>query len=252
MRTTRRAFLKTTAGAGAMLAAAPFACAQVKAAPVVRRGGVGPVVISSKNGHQYKNGGPRTCVEEAFSRITRGEDVLDALIAGVNILELDPEETGVGYGGLPNADGVVQLDASCMHGPRGAAGAVACLEGVRTPSRVAQAVMDQTDHHLLVGRDAQAFARQVGFAIEPDLNTEKSRGLWLEWKRSIDPGHWLDPKKRRGAADRALRRMIAGGRIQADHAWGTIHCSGLDARGELCGVTTTSGLPFKIPGRVGD
>jgi N4-(beta-N-acetylglucosaminyl)-L-asparaginase len=252
MRTTRRTFLKNTAGAGALLAAAPVACAQVKAAPAVHAGGGKPVVISSKNGHQYKNGGPRTCVEEAFLRITRGADVLEALVAGVNILELDPEETGVGYGGLPNANGIVQLDASCMHGPRGGAGAVACLEGVRTPSLVAKAVMDQTDHHLLVGRDAQAFARQVGFGIEADLNTDKSRKLWLEWKRSIDPGHWLDPQKRRGAADGALRRMIADGRIEADHAFGTIHCSGLNARGDVCGVTTTSGLPFKIPGRVGD
>ena len=253
MRSTRRTFLKTTAGAGALFAAAPLACAQTKAAaPAVHRGGVRPVVVSSKNGNQFKNGGPRTCVAEAFGRMTRGEDVLDALIAGVSILELDPEETGVGYGGLPNADGVVQLDASCMHGPRAAAGAVACLEGVRTPSHVAKTVMDQTDHHLIVGRDAQSFARQVGFAIDADLNTEKSRRLWLKWKRSIDPGHWIDPAKRRGEGDRALRRMIAAGLIDADHAFGTINCNGINARGELAGVTTTSGLPFKIPGRVGD
>src|SRR5690606_3454354 len=100
-----------------------------------------------------------------------GSDVLDALIAGVNIPELDPEETGIGYGSLPNADGVVQLDASCMHGPRKRAGAVAALEGVRTPSLVAKAVADQTDHHLLAGAGAQAFARALGFEIEADLNT---------------------------------------------------------------------------------
>jgi N4-(beta-N-acetylglucosaminyl)-L-asparaginase len=250
MRSTRRTFLKTAGGT--LLAAAPLVRAQPKAAAPAVRTAVAPVVLSSENGHKWKNGGPRTCVEEAFLRITRGEDVLDALIAGVNILELDPEESGVGYGGLPNAEGVVQLDASCMHGPRGAAGAVACLEGVRTPSRVAKAVMDQTDHHLLVGRDAQTFARQLGFTIEDDLNTEKSRRLWLEWKRSIDPGHWIDPAKRRGAAERALRRMIADGRIDGNHAWGTINCNGCSARGELGGVTTTSGLAFKIPGRVGD
>ena len=96
--------------------------------------------------------------------MTGGGDVLDALIAGVNILELDPEEDSVGYGGLPNADGVVQLDACCMHGPKRRAGGVAGLEGVRTPSKVARAVMDQTDHHLLVGAGAQAFARGLGFA----------------------------------------------------------------------------------------
>jgi N4-(beta-N-acetylglucosaminyl)-L-asparaginase len=137
-------------------------------------------VISSVNGHRYKNGGPRTCVEEAHLRITRGEDVLDALTAGVSILELDPEETGVGYGGLPNGEGVVQLDACCMHGPKKQAGGVAALEGVRTPSLVAQAVMANTDHHLLVGPGAQTFARQMGFTIEPDLNTDRSRALWLE------------------------------------------------------------------------
>ena len=109
------------------------------------------MVIASANGNRFKNGGPRTAVEEAFPRMTRGEDVLDALIAGVNICELDPADDSVGYGGLPNALGVVQLDASCMHGPRRRAGAVAALEGIRTPSLVARAVADLTDHHLLVG-----------------------------------------------------------------------------------------------------
>ena len=108
-------------------------------------------------------------------------DVLDALIAGVNIVELDPADTSVGYGGLPNADGVVQLDASVMHGPRKRAGAVGALEGVKTPSLVAKAVLEHTDHHLLVGRDAQTFARNMGFEILPDLNTPASRSRWLEW-----------------------------------------------------------------------
>src|SRR5262245_59812812 len=129
MSITRRRFLQASAAAGAVLAAPP-----VRGAPAVHAKGPRPVVISSANGHKFKNGGPRTCVEEAFRRLVEGGDVLDALIAGVNILELDPDEDAVGYGGLPNADGVVQLDASCMHGPKKAAGAVACLEGVRTPS----------------------------------------------------------------------------------------------------------------------
>src|SRR6185503_16981791 len=107
----------------------------------------------------------------AFARMTAGEDVLDALIAGVNLVELDPAEDSVGYGGLPNADGVVQLDACCMHGTRRRAGGVAALEGVRTPSSVARAVAAETDHHLLVGKGAQEFAREMGFAVEPDLNT---------------------------------------------------------------------------------
>ena len=101
-------------------------------------------------------------MQRAFRLITEGKDVLDALIAGVNIPELDPLETGIGYGALPNADGVIELDASCMHGPTKRAGAVACIEGVRTPSLVAKAVMDNTDHHLLVGAGAQAFARAWG------------------------------------------------------------------------------------------
>jgi N4-(beta-N-acetylglucosaminyl)-L-asparaginase len=174
------------------------------------------------------------------------------VIAGVNILELDPEETSVGYGGLPNAEGVVQLDASVMHGPLKRAGAVACLEGVRTPSLVAKAVMEQTDHHLIVGKDAQRFARGMGFKIEDDLNTEKSRHLWLEWKRRIDPSHYLDPKKRAEAGRRAGQAMVAEGLIDPDHFYGTINCNAVNARGEVCGVTTTSGLAWKIPGRVGD
>jgi N4-(beta-N-acetylglucosaminyl)-L-asparaginase len=184
--------------------------------------------------------------------ITEGRDVLDALIAGVNIVELDPEDTSVGYGGLPNAEGVVQLDASCMHGPRRRAGAVACLEGVRTPSLVAQKVMDDTDHHLIVGRDAQTFARNMGFKIEDDLNTERSRSRWLEWKRRTDPLHYLDPIKRDAALRGVERDMIAEGLVDPNHFYGTINCNGVNAKGEVCGATTTSGLAWKIPGRVGD
>jgi N4-(beta-N-acetylglucosaminyl)-L-asparaginase len=246
---TRREFVKT--GAAAVAAATP-GLARAQSPEVLVRRSTPPVVISSANGHKHKNGGPRTCVEEAFSRIASGEDVLDALIAGVNIVELDPEDTSVGYGGLPNADGVVQLDACCMHGPCKQAGGVAALEGVRTPSLVAKAVMQQTDHHLLVGRGAQAFARQMGFAIEDDLNTDRSRVLWLEWRRRVDPGHWLDPAKRSEAGEAASSRMVAEGLLDPLHRWGTINCDGVGPKGEVCGVTTTSGLAFKIPGRVGD
>jgi N4-(beta-N-acetylglucosaminyl)-L-asparaginase len=253
----RRRFLATGAVAGAALASATGASSAAPAAAataptVLGRGGSRPVVIASANGNLYKNGGPRTCVHEAFVRMMKGEDVLSALISGVNIVELDPEETSVGYGGLPNADGVVQLDASCMHGPKRRAGAVAALEGVRTPSLVAQAVADQTDHHLLVGKGAQDFARRLGFKIEDDLNTEKSRRLWLEWKRRSDPEHYLDPAKRAERGEHAAREMMAEGLLDREHYYGTINCNGVSARGELCGVTTTSGLAWKIPGRVGD
>ncbi|MCU0257016.1 MAG: isoaspartyl peptidase/L-asparaginase, partial [Vicinamibacterales bacterium] len=251
-RIDRRQFVKCTAAAG-MAASVPAVPEAIFAqAPAVHTGGSRPVVVASANGNLYKNGGPVTCVQKAFTLITDGTDVLDALIQGVNIVELDPEDTSVGYGGLPNADGVVQLDASCMHGPTKRAGAVACLEGVRTPSLVARAVLEQTDHHLLVGTGAQTFARNLGFAIEADLNTERSRRTWLEWKRRTDPQHYLDPAKRAEAAMRAGLEMVREGLIDPHHFYGTINCNGVNARGEVCGVTTTSGLAWKIPGRVGD
>jgi N4-(beta-N-acetylglucosaminyl)-L-asparaginase len=249
-RVTRRDFV--LAGAAAGVGAAAHAHAQTGSPTVISRGAVKPVVVSSGNGHRFKNGGTQTCVEKAYGMMTQGGDVLDALIAGVNLVELDPEDTSVGYGGLPNADGVVQLDASCMHGPRKRAGAVACIEGVRTPSLVAQKVMDFTDHHLIVGRDAQAFARNMGLTIEDDLNTERSRNAWLEWKRRTDPLHYLDPTKRDAAFRQVQREMIAAGLVDEHHWYGTINCNGVNAKGEICGVTTTSGLAWKIPGRVGD
>jgi len=211
-----------------------------------------PVVISDSSGVKFKNGGPVSGVEKAFQMITEGSDVLDALIAGVNIPELDPEESGIGYGGLPNEDGVVQLDSCCMHGPKRQAGGVASIEGVRTPSLVAKAVMDNTDHHLLVGQGAQDFARSMGFEIESDLNTERSRRLWLEWRRRIDPLHYLDPAKRRRVGYEIGLDMVREGLIDRDSFWGTINCNGIGPDGSICGVTTTSGLAWKIPGRVGD
>jgi N4-(beta-N-acetylglucosaminyl)-L-asparaginase len=247
---SRRRFV---AAAGAGAAAGLPVLAHAQAPQVLVKGNVKPVVVASANGNVSKDAEGLTCVARAFKLITQGgADVLDAVVAGVNILELDPDETGVGYGGLPNADGVVQLDASVMHGPKKRAGCVACIEGVRTPSLVAKAVMEQTDHHLLVGKDAQRFARNVGFKVEEDLNTPKSRALWLEWKRRTDPEHYPDPKARAAAWDRQRLRMIAEGLIHPEHAFGTINCNAVNARGELAGVTTTSGLAWKIPGRVGD
>jgi N4-(beta-N-acetylglucosaminyl)-L-asparaginase len=245
----RREFVLTGA-AGLGIAARAQTTGQ--APTIMTRKSVPPLVVASANGHKFKNNGPKTCVETAFSMMVEGKDVLDSLIAGVTIVELDPAETSVGYGGLPNADGVVQLDACCMHGPRKRAGGVAAIEGVRTPSLVAQKVMDYTDHHLIVGRDAQVFARNMGFKIEPDLNTDQSRAAWLEWKRRTDPVHYLDPIKREAAMRRVSLDMVADGWIEAGHLYGTINCNGLNAKGEICAVTTTSGMAFKIPGRVGD
>jgi N4-(beta-N-acetylglucosaminyl)-L-asparaginase len=255
----RREFVITGAAAAA-LAAAPRPSGEPAASPAVHGQAptmltprsVKPVVVASANGNEFKNGGPVAGVQKAFDLIAKGGDVLDALLAGVNLCELDPLDTSVGYGGLPNADGVVQLDSSCMHGPKKRAGAVACLEGVRTPSLVAKAVMETTDHHLLVGRDAQTFARNMGFTIEADLNTDRSRDAWLRWKRATDPIRYLDPIKREEAGRRVLLELIAEGIVDENHITGTINCNGVGPNADICGVTTTSGLAWKIPGRVGD
>ena len=245
----RREFLAAGAAAG-------FATAngiRPKGAPaVIVKGRARPMAISDLSGYNFRNGGPQNALEKAFEMITSGADVLDSVIAGVNIPEQDPEEAGVGYGGLPNERGVVQLDACCMHGPKRRAGGVAALEGVRTPSLVAKAVLDYTDHHLLVGQGAQDFARSVGFTIEDDLNTENSRRLWLEWRRRVDPDHYLDPNRRLELGYQAGLDMVREGLIDANSFWGTVSCNGLSASGDLCGVTTTSGLSWKIPGRTGD
>lgn len=219
---------------------------------VLAQSGVKPIVISSANGNKFKNGGNMTVVQKAFTMMTQGADVLEAVIAGVNIVELDPLDDSVGYGGLPNAEGIVQLDSSCMHGPKKRAGAVAALEGVRTPSLVAKAVLENTDHHLLVGKGAQTFARNMGFKIEDDLNTDHSRQLWLEWKRRTDPSHYLDPKTRAEVWHREGMKMVTEGLVDREHFYGTINCNAINSKGEICGVTTTSGLAWKIPGRVGD
>lgn len=247
---SRRALLKTGAAAGIAAAGSPI----TKAAGLTfwKQSPVKPLVISAANGFTDRNGGTEPGVGRAYRLITGGTDVLDAVIECVNIPELDPTDTSVGYGGLPNADGVVQLDSCCMHGPKKWAGGVAAIEGVRTPSKVARAVMQNTDNHLLVGKGAQEFARKMGFTIEDDLNTDLSRKLYLEWKRRTDPEHYLNPDKREEAGRQAALSMIRDGLIDPLHYYGTINCNGINEKAEICGVTTTSGLAFKIPGRVGD
>src|SRR5215207_6788420 len=262
---TRRDFIKTTstsiAAAGPLASLANGAPAEARSAELWFQNSVKPVVISDYSGWEFKNGGKENAVERAFRLITEGTDVLDALIAGVNIPELDPLETGIGYGALPNADGIIELDASCMHGPKKRAGAVASLQGVRTPSLVAKAVMDHTDHHLIVGDGAKQFAKAMGFEVEDDLNTPNSRKLWREWKSRIDPEHWLDPngdarkpipKHQKDPGLEAGLSMVRDGLIPEGSFWGTINCDGIGPNGDICGVTTTSGLAWKIPGRTGD
>ena len=192
-----------------------------------------PLAISSGNGLE--------AVKRAMEPLRAGADTLDAAIAGVNLVEDDPEDTSVGYGGLPNEEGVVELDSSVMHGPTADGGAVAALRNIKNPSQVAKLVMQRTDHALLVGDGALRFARAYGFQ-EVDLLTEKARTTWLRWKETLsDRDDWLPRDDETRQAMRDFRRHH-----------GTISCLTLDEAGDLSGVTTTSGLAFKIPGRVGD
>ena len=177
--------------------------------------------------------------------IRGGADALEAVVAGVNLVEEDPNETSVGYGGLPNANGVVQLDAAVIHGPTGRAGSVACIEGIKYPSKVAKLVLERTDHVNLVGKGAQDFAVMHGFPIE-NLLTERARKAWVRWRENLsNRDEYLPPHE----ADDA---SIGADYVEEQRTWGTIHCSAIDMAGNISSVTTTSGLAYKIPGRVGD
>ena len=219
-----------------------------------------PVVISSANG--------MAACAKAMEMLRSGADTLDAVIAGVNIVELDPNDTSVGYGGLPNEEGIVELDAGVMHGPTRRAGAVAALQGIKTPSKIAKLVMEHTTHVMIVGEGALKFAQAYGYQKE-DLLTEKSRTAWLVWKQSLRSpnafNNWVSMEQNLTAAARAPMKQLKDAFPQVDEetlawAWdkathpthGTINCLALNEKGEMSGVTTTSGLAWKIPGRVGD
>lgn len=231
-----------------------------------------PLVIASSNGV--------AAVTKAVEVLRGGGDTLDAVIAGVNIVELDPKDNSVGYGGLPNERGDVELDASVMHGPTRRAGAVAAIRGVRTPSKVAQMVLERTDHILLVGQGAREFATAHGFE-DVNLLTEEARIAWLHWKEKLSDTDKWGPSQNvpapashagarkiaRGAAPESfmLAEAYAAGDVKRQKellAWadevarrpptGTINCLALDKSFDISGVTTTSGLAWKIPGRVGD
>jgi N4-(beta-N-acetylglucosaminyl)-L-asparaginase len=179
-------------------------------------------------------------------------DTLDAIIAGVNIQELDPEDQSVGLGGLPNEEGVVQLDASCMHGPTKRAGAVGALEDITTPSLVAKAVMDYTDHIMLVGAGAKKFALEMGFK-EQNLLTDKSRRDWLRWKACLNPADsWLDTRSDSVPPPPRTAGLPFDDPLHVKFTTGTINMNAVNAAGDISSVTTTSGLAWKLPGRVGD
>jgi N4-(beta-N-acetylglucosaminyl)-L-asparaginase len=192
-----------------------------------------------------------------------GGDTLDAVVAGVNIVEDDPDDNSVGYGGLPNEECVVELDSSVMHGPTRRAGAVASLRNIKNPAKVAKLVLERTDHILLVGEGALRFAVKHGFK-EENLLTEESRRAWLAWKESLNPGDaWgPSPVKTTPLVNGKISQANLSPQDVAFNEWmeeilfhrptGTINCLAVDANGDISGVTTTSGLAWKIPGRVGD
>lgn len=236
MRTSinRRGFLRSTALAGASALAVRQALA---AAETVSPAAVKPIVISSANGLQAS--------AKAMEMIQQGADALDAVVAGVNIVEDDPKDTSVGYGGLPNEDGVVELDACVMHGATGRGGGVAALQNIKNPSKVAKLVMERTDHVLLVGAGALRFAKAHGFK-EEDLLTEESREAWLRWKETVsDKDDWLPPH----GID---SKDVGQGNESPLRHHGTINCDAIDLKGNISGCTTTSGMAFKLAGRVGD
>ncbi len=225
----RRSFIKSTLAAGIglpLLAKNGFAATGGKAG--------GPLVISSANGLRATG--------KAMEMIKNGADALDAVIAGVNIIEEDPNDHSVGYGGLPNEEGVVELDSCVMHGLTHNAGSVASLRNIKNPSKVARLVMERTDHELLVGEGALRFAKAHGFK-EEDLLTDDARKIWLHWKETLNKkDDWFPDDN--GDIPKNYKEL--------SKTTGTISCLGIDLNGNISGVTTTSGLAFKIPGRVGD
>jgi len=200
--------------------------------PVQSQSNNDPIILCSRGEKWGKK-----VLKSGWEILRKNGALLDAIEQSANVTELDPEDTSVGYGGLPNADGVVQLDASIMNGPDHNCGSVACLEGIKTPCSVARLVMERTDHIHLVGKGAQNFARMHGFKVE-ELLTERSRKIWLRWKENLsDKDDYFPPKD---------------GDSNMERSTGTINVLGINKNGDIAGITTTSGLAWKIPGRVGD
>ncbi len=249
---TRRRFMRTSvaalAGSAATQLAAPKAALaqQADVAPgATAEAGSLPVVVSSANGLKSRDANGLRCIEKVMAMLRGKADPLDAVIAGVNVVEDDPNDHSVGLGGLPNEDGVVELDSCCMHGPTHKAGGVAAIRNIRNPSKVARLVLQRTDHVLLVGEGALRFAKAHGFAEEQLLN-DAARKIWLRWKEShSDRDDWISPKETKP-------KTSAQGPEPFERTWGTINCCAVDGKADVAGVTTTSGLAFKIPGRVGD
>jgi N4-(beta-N-acetylglucosaminyl)-L-asparaginase len=227
---SRRAFLQVSAATSAA-AVVPSAVPWVRTRPLVV-----PIAVSSRNGKE--------AVKIAVQKMRSGWKPVDSAVAGIEIVENDPNDDSVGLGGLPNEDGVVELDACAMDGPSGLGGAVASLRNIKNPAQVALKVMRHTDHVLLVGEGALRFARAHGFP-EENLLTEASRKKWLQWKeRHSKEDAWLDPEENGEAGKESLELPL--------RKTGTIHVGCVNENGDIGGSTSTSGLAWKIPGRVGD
>lgn len=213
--------------------------------------GVRPLIISSANGLQH--------LDDGMALLKSGGDSLDAALAVVTKVEDDPNDDSVGYGGLPNEDGVVELDASVMHGPSRRAGAVGSIQKIKNPSLVAKTVMEKTNHIFIVGSGAQHFAEDEGFA-PMNLLTERSRIAWLAWKASIsenwrpglDSPEWKEKLAQLLDTPEKLAWRAHIEEVVAHPPTGTINCLAVNAKGDISGTTTTSGLAWKIAGRVGD
>jgi len=208
-----------------------------------------PLIISSSNGLH--------ALDKGMDILKKGGDTLDAVVAAVTAVEDDPNDDSVGYGGLPNEEGEVELDASVMHGPTGRAGSVAGVRRIKNVSRLAKTLMEKTNHVMLVGDGARRFGVAEGFE-EMNLLTEHSRKLWLAWKAStsfnwrpgIDSPEW----KEHVAAifDHDEKQIAYAERVIARPPTGTIPCMAVNEKGDISATTSTSGLAWKIPGRVGD
>ena len=210
-----------------------------------------PMVITS-----HTNDAGRAAMEEAWGILSGGGSALDAVERGANIIEVDPNDTSVGYGGLPNMHGVVQLDASIMDGRTYSAGSVASLEGIKTPASVARLVMERTDHVMLVGPGALEFAKSFGFE-EEELMTERSREVWLRWRENhSETDDYGVPEHLKGRTTGGSPDAGASGgfdpRGEEDFHYGTTNVLAVDANGDIAGITTTSGLSWKLNGRIGD
>ncbi|MBM4220079.1 MAG: N(4)-(beta-N-acetylglucosaminyl)-L-asparaginase [Gammaproteobacteria bacterium] len=271
MHISRRDFITTTVvgplalGAGAAAAANAAAAGAGSSATAGKR----PIIVSSGNGYDY--------LDAAYEFLKDGGDTLDAAIRVVKGPEDDPNEDSVGLGGLPNEEGVVELDACCMHGPSRRAGSVGGVRNIRNVSLVAKAVIEHTGHVMLVGEGAERFAAAMGFARE-NLLTQRSRKTWLLWKEFHSSDDWWGPGLAHpdwrapeniaasDAREQGIRRLaeraadlgiepeyrMAAVRKVLFPPTGTIHCSALDEQGAMSGITTTSGLAYKLPGRLGD